>query len=243
MFFNVRSAAFVALVLAAQVIAAPAPAPAPEVAQAAPPDPSSPAPPAPSSPAPPAPSSPPASPAPDAPAAKQDMASPAPKLQDGTAPPVEKIVKKLNCDSKYVRKGDAKVDGKPVNLAGNPGALTLNDKPVSLGFYECTSELMGYKADDKRHYGLVKPSIANDDRDNCLSAEVLAQKDIHLVLKPCSMSDDSSQFMQYWQYDAKDNSLNFLGRPSPSPIYAMNLKDDLVTVSNEGNSSVKLTIA
>ncbi|WFD22135.1 hypothetical protein MEQU1_000797 [Malassezia equina] len=176
-----------------------------------------------------------AAPPPPAPAPVDAAASaPAP-------PPVSKIVNSLKCTD-YQSNGSLQLDGRPLSFTGMPVTLNISEKADDMVFIECNSQTMGYNSTDSKHYGLLSPVAA--PTKECAMVSSLGQPNAPLEIKDCSMSDDSSQMSQTFEYDDQSRVLTFVGRPAPGDFYQTNLvNNDSVAVSPDGGAASKLQLA
>lgn len=173
-------------------------------------------------------------PPPPAPADEADSQPPPP-------PPSSKIVTRINCTD-FRTNGTLKLDDRPVGFDGSPGTLTLMDNGVPMWFVECSSETMGHKPDGPKHYGLLSPAAAPTAK--CVSAEALGKANAALIIQDCSLSDDSSQMSQTFEYDDHEHTLTFVGRPAPGDFYQFNLVNNVtVAVSPDGSTGSHLQLA
>ena len=232
---------------------APVPDAAPSPVEAAAPAPSAPAPDAAPSPveaAAPAPSAPAPAPAPDASPAPADAAASSPAdpapveaaaSQTPPPPPTSsKIVNALNCTD-YKVTGSLKLDGRPLSFTGMPVTLTVSDHADEMVFIECPSQTMDFKANGSKHYGIVSP--VSSPTNQCVKASELAKPNAPLVIQDCSMSDDSSQMGQTFEYDDNAHVLPFVGHPAPGDFYQTNLVDNAtVAVSPDGGPASSLQL-
>ena len=220
--------------------ASPAPvdeaAEAPSSAPAPVPPPASPAPvreaaAAPSSP--PAPVSPPASPAPvdEAAAAPSSDAAPPVTPDAGLPKPAGKFVANLKCTD-FTAGGGLNMDGKPVSV--NDAQLVVGGQAVPLTFLECNSSVMGLESHGKLHYGLLSPK--GQEKKQCIRPAFLAKPDQHLQVQGCSLTDDSSQLAQIFEYNEETKGIQFAGRVAPGKFYVVGQDDKFVTVSPNGES-------
>ena len=225
--------------------ASPAPvdeaAEAPSSAPAPVPPPASPAPvreaaAAPSSP--PAPVSPPASPAPvdEAAAAPSSDAAPPVTPDAGLPKPAGKFVANLKCTD-FTAGGGLNMDGKPVSV--NDAQLVVGGQAVPLTFLECNSSVMGLESHGKLHYGLLSPK--GQEKKQCIRPAFLAKPDQHLQVQGCSLTDDSSQLTQIFEYNEETKGIQFAGRVAPGKFYVVGQDDKFVTVS-PGGESKKLSL-
>lgn len=208
--------------------AAPSPPPASPVAAAAEPQPevaTSPAPVNAAAPSPPAPESP---------------AAPSGAQPQQDAAPVQKIVNRVKCTD-YTAKGALKLDSQAVVVSSDTSELKTGDSPTDVVFTECHSDLMNYNSTGSKHYGLV--SLGSAVQQQCLRVSTMATNDSHVATAPCSFSDDSSQFAQYFEYDESDKGLKVVGSIAPPRYYSYGQVDGFVTVSPSGDSSSNLTLA
>ncbi|WFD26475.1 hypothetical protein MNAN1_001458 [Malassezia nana] len=156
-------------------------------------------------------------------------------------PPSSKIVSRLNCTD-FRANGTLKLDDRPVGFDGTPETLTLMDEGVPVLFAECNSETMGHKSEGTKHYGLLSPAAAPTAQ--CVAAEALGQPNAALKIQDCSLSDDSSQMGQTFEYDDQAHTLAFVGRPAPGDYYQFNLVNNVtVAVSPDGDTGSNLQLA
>lgn len=218
------------------------PAPVDEAA-AAPSSPPAPVPP-PASPAPvkeaaaapssdPAPVPPPASPAPVDKAAAAPTTEPAPPVTPdaGLPKPAGKFVANLKCTD-FTAGGGLKMGGKPVSVSD--AQLVVGGQAVPLTFLECSASVMGLESHDKLHYGLLSPK--GQEKKQCIRPAFLAKPDQHLQVQDCSLTDDSSQLTQIFEYNEETKGVQFAGRIAPGKFYVVGQDDKFVTVSPSGES-------
>ena len=201
-------AAFAASATAAPVsqdVPAPTLAPAPEPKPA-----SAPAPPSPSKPAP--------------------AVEAVPKDEQNINDAASKLVTKLQCTN-YTSTGTLKLDGKTVSLKDSDLVLSGGDE-LTLVFQECKSNILNVESKGTMHYGIISPK--GSVKEKCLRPAALAQPDQHLQVQDCSMSDDSSQMSQFFEFNEKGKTLAFLGHLDASKHYMANEKDNFFVVSPEG---------
>lgn len=178
-----------------------------------------------------------AAPPPPAPApAPVDAAASAP-----APPPVSKIVNSLDCTD-YQSNGSLQLDGRPLSFTGMPVTLNISEKADDMVFIECNSQTMGYNSTGSKHYGLLSPVAA--PTKECVVASSLGQPNAPLNIKDCSLSDDSSQMSQTFEYDDQSRILTFVGRPAPGDFYQTNLVNNAsVAVSPDGGAASNLQLA
>lgn len=188
----------------------------------------------------------PPAPAPDSNVNDSQLPAPAPdsnvddSQSTSTPPTSSKIVSGLNCTDFQVN-GTLQMNGRPLSFTGMPVTLNMADKGDDIVFIECPSETMGYKPSGSSHYGILSPVAAPTSQ--CVRASQLGEPQAPLEIQDCSMSDDSSQMGQIFQYDDDSHSLAFVGRPAPSDFYQLNLVNDTVAaVSPHGDPVASLKL-
>lgn len=181
----------------------------------------------------PAPVPPPASPAPvdEAAAAPSSDAAPPVTPDAGLPKPAGKFVANLKCTD-FTAGGGLNVDGKPVSV--NDAQLVVGGQAVPLTFLECNSSVMGLESHGKLHYGLLSPK--GQEKKQCIRPAFLAKPDQHLQVQGCSLTDDSSQLAQIFEYNEETKGIQFAGRVAPGKFYVVGQDDKFVTVSPNGES-------
>ncbi|WFD18554.1 hypothetical protein MCAP1_000758 [Malassezia caprae] len=184
----------------------------------------------------------------DGDAAPQDDDAPAPgpdsksnESQPPSPPPMSsKIVNGLNCTD-FQANGTLQLNGRPLGFTGMPVTLKMEDKGDDVVFIECPSQTMDLKSKDSKHYGIVSPVAAPTSQ--CVRASELGKPQALLEIQDCSMSDDSSQMGQTFEYDDDTHSLSFVGRPAPGDFYQINVVNDTIAaVSPDGDPVASLKL-
>jgi len=124
------------------------------------------------------------------------------------------------------------MDGKPVSV--NDAQLVVGGQAVPLTFLECNSSVMGLESHGKLHYGLLSPK--GQEKKQCIRPAFLAKPDQHLQVQDCSLTDDSSQLTQIFEYNEETKGIQFAGRVAPGKFYVVGQDDKFVTVSPSGES-------
>lgn len=191
-----------------------------------------------------------ASAAPVSPDVSAPISAPAPEPQSAPAPPSEpapvveavpkdeqnindaasKLVTKLQCTN-YTSTGMLKLDDKTVMLKDSDLVLSGGDE-LTLVFQECKSNILDVESKGTMHYGIISPK--GSEKQQCLRPTALAQPDQHLQVQDCSMSDDSSQMSQFFEFNENGKTLAFLGHLDATKHYSANEKDNFFVVSPEG---------
>lgn len=191
-----------------------------------------------------------ASAAPVSPDVSAPISAPAPEPQSAPAPPSEpapvveavpkdeqnindaasKLVTKLQCTN-YTSTGMLKLDDKTVMLKDSDLVLSGGDE-LTLVFQECKSNILDVESKGTVHYGIISPK--GSEKQQCLRPTALAQPDQHLQVQDCSMSDDSSQMSQFFEFNENGKTLAFLGHLDATKHYSANEKDNFFVVSPEG---------
>ena len=181
----------------------------------------------------PAPVPPPASPAPvdEAAAAPSSDAAPPVTPDAGLPKPAGKFVANLKCTD-FTAGGGLNMDGKAVSV--NDAQLVVGGQAVPLTFLECNSSIMGLESHGKLHYGLLSPK--GQEKKQCIRPAFLAKPDQHLQVQDCSLTDDSSQLTQIFEYNEETKGIQFAGRVAPGKFYVVGQDDKFVTVSPSGES-------
>lgn len=181
----------------------------------------------------PAPVPPPASPAPvdEAAAAPSSDAAPPVTPDAGLPKPAGKFVANLKCTD-FTAGGGLNMDGKAVSV--NDAQLVVGGQAVPLTFLECNSSVMGLESHGKLHYGLLSPK--GQEKKQCIRPAFLAKPDQHLQVQGCSLTDDSSQLTQIFEYNEETKGIQFAGRVAPGKFYVVGQDDKFVTVSPSGES-------
>lgn len=156
-----------------------------------------------------------------------------------------RIVSSIKCEGGFSKTGTLAVDGKGnVGLSGKPADLTLGADETKFTFAECTSKLLGNDdfapKDASTVYGVIQ--VADSDGKQCLRPSGLMQKLAPVEAEECSNSDDSSQMMQFWEYNKEQNQFSFLGKTSISgdAKYGVKLNDKIVSVTPDSDNDVTL---
>ena len=174
----------------------------------------------------------------------RDRSAPAPAPPSEPAPVVEavpkdeqnindaasKLVTKLQCTN-YTSTGMMKLDDKTVMLKDSDLVLSGGDE-LTLVFQECKSNILDVESKGTMHYGIISPK--GSEKQQCLRPTALAQPDQHLQVQDCSMSDDSSQMSQFFEFNENGKTLAFLGHLDATKHYSANEKDNFFVVSPEG---------
>ena len=191
-----------------------------------------------------------ASAAPVSPDVSAPISAPAPEPRSAPAPPSEpapvveavpkdeqnindaasKLVTKLQCTN-YTSTGMLKLDDKTVMLKDSDLVLSGGDE-LTLVFQECKSNILDVESKGTMHYGIISPK--GSEKQQCLRPTALAQPDQHLQVQDCSMSDDSSQMSQFFEFNENGKTLAFLGHLDATKHYSANEKDNFFVVSPEG---------
>lgn len=191
-----------------------------------------------------------ASAAPVSPDVSAPISAPAPEPRSAPAPPSEpapvveavpkdeqnindaasKLVTKLQCTN-YTSTGMLKLDDKTVMLKDSDLVLSGGDE-LTLVFQECKSNILDVESKGTVHYGIISPK--GSEKQQCLRPTALAQPDQHLQVQDCSMSDDSSQMSQFFEFNENGKTLAFLGHLDATKHYSANEKDNFFVVSPEG---------
>ena len=191
-----------------------------------------------------------ASAAPVSPDVSAPISAPAPEPRSAPAPPSEpapvveavpkdeqnindaasKLVTKLQCTN-YTSTGMMKLDDKTVMLKDSDLVLSGGDE-LTLVFQECKSNILDVESKGTVHYGIISPK--GSEKQQCLRPTALAQPDQHLQVQDCSMSDDSSQMSQFFEFNENGKTLAFLGHLDATKHYSANEKDNFFVVSPEG---------
>ena len=153
-----------------------------------------------------------------------------PKDEQNINDAASKLVTKLQCTN-YTSTGMLKLDGKTVSLKDSDLVLSGGDE-LTLVFQECKSNILNVESKGTMHYGIISPK--GSVKEKCLRPAALAQPDQHLQVQNCSMSDDSSQMSQFFEFNEKGKTLAFLGHLDASKHYMVNEKDNFFVVSPEG---------
>ena len=153
-----------------------------------------------------------------------------PKDEQNINDAASKLVTKLQCTN-YTSTGTLKLDGKTVSLKDSDLVLSGGDE-LTLVFQECKSNILNVESKGTMHYGIISPK--GSVKEKCLRPAALAQPDQHLQVQNCSMSDDSSQMSQFFEFNENGKTLAFLGHLDASKHYMANEKDNFFVVSPEG---------
>lgn len=154
----------------------------------------------------------------------------APKDEQNIDDAASKLVTKLQCTD-YTSAGVLKLGDKTVSLKDKDLVVSGGDE-LTLVFQECKSNIMDVESKDSMHYGIISPK--GSEKKQCLRPTALAQEDQHLQVQDCSMSDDSSQMGQFFEFNENGKTLAFLGHLDASKHYSANEKDNFFVVSPEG---------
>ena len=153
-----------------------------------------------------------------------------PKDEQNINDAASKLVTKLQCTN-YTSTGMLKLDGKTVSLKDSDLVLSGGDE-LTLVFQECKSNILNVESKGSMHYGIISPK--GSVKEKCLRPTALAQPDQHLQVQNCSMSDDSSQMSQFFEFNENGKTLAFLGHLDASKHYMVNEKYNFFVVSPEG---------
>lgn len=155
-----------------------------------------------------------------------------------------RIVKRINCKGGFSKSGSLKGGDDALTLGGKPTVLQSGKGNDKFTFTECTSELLGNekfaKKDADKVYGILQAP-----KNQCLRPSGLLQKLAPVEPFPCSYSDDSSQMLQFWQYNKGDNVLSFVGKMSveEGAKYGTSLSNGVISVTPEKDNAVKVQFA
>ena len=169
-------------------------------------------------------------PAPAPPSEPAPVVEAVPKDEQNINDAASKLVTKLQCTN-YTSTGMLKLDDKTVMLKDSDLVLSGGDE-LTLVFQECKSNILDVESKGTMHYGIISPK--GSVKEKCLRPAALAQPDQHLQVQNCSMSDDSSQMSQFFEFNEKGKTLAFLGHLDASKHYMANEKDNFFVVSPEG---------
>lgn len=181
------------------------------------------------------------------PAPPKESEAPAPPSDGDAAPapdadtikkPNGKIVTKLQFKD-FSAKGHAQIDGKTVS-SKDAQLATDGGIDLPLVFLEAEANVIGASGEGKTHYGIL--TLEGQEKEKCVQPAALAKPDQPLAIVDCSLSDDSSQLAQIFEYNEDGKVIEFVGRVSPGEHYVVGEKDGFVTVSPDGDSK-KLTLA
>ena len=153
-----------------------------------------------------------------------------PKDEQNINDAASKLVTKLQCTN-YTSTGMMKLDDKTVMLKDSDLVLSGGDE-LTLVFQECKSNILDVESKGTMHYGIISPK--GSEKQQCLRPTALAQPDQHLQVQDCSMSDDSSQMSQFFEFNENGKTLAFLGHLDATKHYSANEKDNFFVVSPEG---------
>lgn len=153
-----------------------------------------------------------------------------PKDEQNINDAASKLVTKLQCTN-YTSTGMLKLDDKTVMLKDSDLVLSGGDE-LTLVFQECKSNILDVESKGTVHYGIISPK--GSEKQQCLRPTALAQPDQHLQVQDCSMSDDSSQMSQFFEFNENGKTLAFLGHLDATKHYSANEKDNFFVVSPEG---------
>ena len=96
----------------------------------------------------------------------------------------------------------------PVGL--NNGVLTAEQEPITVDFLPADSQFMKYTNSDDTKYG----HIVNTADQQALTVDSPgAAQGQTIYLSESSISEDSSQMLQYWELDVASQEVKFLGAP------------------------------
>ena len=146
-------------------------------------------------------------PAPAPPSEPAPVVEAVPKDEQNINDAASKLVTKLQCTN-YTSTGMMKLDDKTVMLKDSDLVLSGGDE-LTLVFQECKSNILDVESKGTMHYGIISPK--GSEKQQCLRPTALAQPDQHLQVQDCSMSDDSSQMSQFFEFNENGKTLAFLG--------------------------------
>ena len=169
-------------------------------------------------------------PAPAPPSEPAPVVEAVPKDEQNINDAASKLVTKLQCTN-YTSTGMLKLDDKTVMLKDSDLVLSGGDE-LTLVFQECKSNILNVESKGTMHYGIISPK--GSEKQQCLRPTALAQPDQHLQVQDCSMSDDSSQMSQFFEFNENGKTLAFLGHLDATKHYSANEKDNFFVVSPEG---------
>ena len=169
-------------------------------------------------------------PAPAPPSEPAPVVEAVPKDEQNINDAASKLVTKLQCTN-YTSTGMLKLDDKTVMLKDSDLVLSGGDE-LTLVFQECKSNILDVESKGTMHYGIISPK--GSEKQQCLRPTALAQPDQHLQVQDCSMSDDSSQMSQFFEFNENGKTLAFLGHLDATKHYSANEKDNFFVVSPEG---------
>ena len=169
-------------------------------------------------------------PAPAPPSEPAPVVEAVPKDEQNINDAASKLVTKLQCTN-YTSTGMLKLDDKTVMLKDSDLVLSGGDE-LTLVFQECKSNILDVESKGTMHYGIISPK--GSVKEKCLRPAALAQPDQHLQVQNCSMSDDSSQMSQFFEFNENGKTLAFLGHLDATKHYSANEKDNFFVVSPEG---------
>lgn len=169
-------------------------------------------------------------PAPAPPSEPAPVVEAVPKDEQNINDAASKLVTKLQCTN-YTSTGMLKLDDKTVMLKDSDLVLSGGDE-LTLVFQECKSNILDVESKGTVHYGIISPK--GSEKQQCLRPTALAQPDQHLQVQDCSMSDDSSQMSQFFEFNENGKTLAFLGHLDATKHYSANEKDNFFVVSPEG---------
>ena len=169
-------------------------------------------------------------PAPAPPSEPAPVVEAVPKDEQNINDAASKLVTKLQCTN-YTSTGMMKLDDKTVMLKDSDLVLSGGDE-LTLVFQECKSNILNVESKGSMHYGIISPK--GSVKEKCLRPTALAQPDQHLQVQDCSMSDDSSQMSQFFEFNENGKTLAFLGHLDATKHYSANEKDNFFVVSPEG---------
>ena len=169
-------------------------------------------------------------PAPAPPSEPAPVVEAVPKDEQNINDAASKLVTKLQCTN-YTSTGMMKLDDKTVMLKDSDLVLSGGDE-LTLVFQECKSNILDVESKGTMHYGIISPK--GSEKQQCLRPTALAQPDQHLQVQDCSMSDDSSQMSQFFEFNENGKTLAFLGHLDATKHYSANEKDNFFVVSPEG---------
>ena len=169
-------------------------------------------------------------PAPAPPSEPAPVVEAVPKDEQNINDAASKLVTKLQCTN-YTSTGMLKLDDKTVMLKDSDLVLSGGDE-LTLVFQECKSNILDVESKGTMHYGIISPK--GSEKQQCPRPTALAQPDQHLQVQDCSMSDDSSQMSQFFEFNENGKTLAFLGHLDATKHYSANEKDNFFVVSPEG---------
>ena len=165
-------------------------------------------------------------PAPAPPSEPAPVVEAVPKDEQNINDAASKLVTKLQCTN-YTSTGMMKLDDKTVMLKDSDLVLSGGDE-LTLVFQECKSNILDVESKGTMHYGIISPK--GSEKQQCLRPTALAQPDQHLQVQDCSMSDDSSQMSQFFEFNENGKTLAFLGHLDATKHYSANEKDNFLSL-------------